>query len=46
MNSRANVQPYNPRVLMGNWYEDRIMEEVEILFFKSISFSMIELYKL
>ncbi|CAF4398170.1 unnamed protein product [Rotaria sp. Silwood2] len=27
MNSRANVRPYNPHVLVGNWYEDRVMEE-------------------
>jgi hypothetical protein len=28
MNSRANVRPYNAQVLIGNWYEDRVMEEV------------------
>ena len=28
MNSRANVRPYNPQCLIGNWYEDRVMEEV------------------
>lgn len=28
MNSRADVRPYNPHVLIGNWYEDRVMEEV------------------
>ena len=28
MNNRANVRPYNPHVLIGNWYEDRVMEEV------------------
>ncbi|CAF0929509.1 unnamed protein product [Rotaria sordida] len=27
MNSRANIRPYNPHVLVGNWYEDRVMEE-------------------
>ncbi|CAF0833383.1 unnamed protein product [Adineta ricciae] len=27
MNSRANVRPYNPQCLIGNWYEDRVMEE-------------------
>ncbi len=27
MNSRANVRPYNAQVLLGNWYEDRVMEE-------------------
>jgi hypothetical protein len=27
MNSRANVRPYNAQVLIGNWYEDRVMEE-------------------
>ncbi|CAF0778427.1 unnamed protein product [Adineta steineri] len=27
MNSRANVRPYNPHVLIGNWLEDRVMEE-------------------
>jgi hypothetical protein len=30
MNSRANVRPYNAQVLIGNWFEDRVMEEVEI----------------
>lgn len=28
MNSKANVRPYNPHVLIGNWHEDRVMEEV------------------
>jgi hypothetical protein len=28
MNSRANVRPYNAQVLIGNWFEDRVMEEV------------------
>jgi len=28
MNSRANLRPYNAHVLIGNWYEDRVMEEV------------------
>ena len=28
MDNRANVRPYNPHVLIGNWYEDRVMEEV------------------
>ncbi len=28
MNSRANVRPFNAQVLIGNWYEDRVMEEV------------------
>jgi len=27
MNSRANVRPYNAQVLIGNWFEDRVMEE-------------------
>ncbi|CAF2509859.1 unnamed protein product [Rotaria sp. Silwood2] len=27
MNSRANIRPYNPHVLIGNWFEDRVMEE-------------------
>lgn len=27
MNSRANVRPYNAQVLIGNWLEDRVMEE-------------------
>ncbi|CAF1021657.1 unnamed protein product [Rotaria magnacalcarata] len=27
MNSRANSRPYNPHVLIGNWHEDRVMEE-------------------
>ena len=28
MNSRANVRPYNAQVLIGNWQEDRVLEEV------------------
>lgn len=28
MNSRANVRPYNAHVLVGNWHEDRVMEDV------------------
>lgn len=28
MNSKANVRPYNAQVLVGNWFEDRVMEEV------------------
>ena len=28
MNSRANVRPFNAHVLIGNWYEDRVMEQV------------------
>jgi hypothetical protein len=28
MNSRANVRPYNAQVLVGNWHEDRVLEEV------------------
>lgn len=28
MNGRANVRPYNAHVLIGNWYEDRTMEQV------------------
>lgn len=31
MNSRANVRPFNAHVLIGNWFEDRVMEEVDIL---------------
>ncbi|CAF0828358.1 unnamed protein product [Didymodactylos carnosus] len=27
MGSRANVRPFNAHVLIGNWYEDRVMEE-------------------
>ncbi|CAF1315388.1 unnamed protein product [Rotaria magnacalcarata] len=27
MHSRANIRPYNAQVLVGNWYEDRVMEE-------------------
>lgn len=33
MNSRANVRPYNAQVLIGNWYEDRVMEQVHTSFF-------------
>ena len=33
MNSRANVRPYNAQVLIGNWYEDRVMEQVDTTFF-------------
>lgn len=32
MNSRANVRPYNAQVLIGNWHEDRVMEQVVIIF--------------
>ena len=28
MNSRGTIRPYNAHVLVGNWYEDRVMEEV------------------
>ena len=28
MNSRSNVRPYDAHVLIGNWYEDRVLEEV------------------
>lgn len=31
MNSRAGVRPYNAHVLIGNWYEDRTMEQVGVL---------------
>lgn len=40
MNSRADVRPFNAHVLVGNWYEDRVMEEVRDYQFKSY-FSMI-----
>lgn len=36
MSGRVNVRPYNAQVLVGNWFEDRVMEEV------NISFSCIE----
>lgn len=33
MNSRAGVRPFDAHVLIGNWYEDRMMEEVKLVFF-------------
>jgi hypothetical protein len=31
MNGRANIRPFNAQVLVGNWYEDRVLEEVLIM---------------
>lgn len=30
MNSKASTRPYNAHVLVGNWLEDRVMEEVRL----------------
>ena len=31
-------RPYNRNVLIGNWYEDRVLEEVIFLFIQKILF--------